>query len=55
MTQSNTHADEAAPAAREAVADVRAPLTFAVRQATKPYFNSSALTGGLPEIFFESE
>ncbi len=34
---------------------VRAPLTFIVRQDTKPYFNSSALTGGLPEIFYETE
>ena len=35
--------------------EVRAPLTFIVRQDTKPYFNSSALTGGLPEIYFETE
>ncbi len=35
--------------------EVRAPLTFIVRQDTKPYFNSSALTGGLPEIFYETE
>ena len=26
--------------------DVQASLTFAVKQDTKPYFNSSALTGG---------
>ena len=37
------------------VGEVRAPLTFIVRQDTKPYFNSSALTGGLPEIFYETE
>ncbi len=30
---------------------VRAPLTFIVKQDTKPYFNSSAVTGGVPEIF----
>ena len=35
--------------------EVRAPLTFIVRQDTKPYFNSSALTGGLPEIFYKTE
>ena len=35
--------------------EVRAPLTFIVRQDTKPYFKSSALTGGVPEIFFETE
>ena len=35
--------------------EVRAPLTFIVRQDSKPYFNSSALTGGLPEIFYETE
>jgi hypothetical protein len=35
--------------------EVQAPLTFIVRQDTKPYFNSSALTGGLPEVFFETE
>lgn len=37
------------------VGEVRAPLTFIVRQDSKPYFNSSALTGGLPEIFYETE
>jgi hypothetical protein len=35
--------------------DVQATLTFAVKQDAKPYFKSSALTGGLPEIFFETE
>ncbi len=39
----------------KAVGEVRAPLTFIVRQDTKPYFKSSALTGGLPEIFYETE
>jgi hypothetical protein len=32
-----------------------ATLTFIKRQDTKPYFNSSALTGGEAEIFFETE
>ena len=35
--------------------EVRAPLTFIVRQDTKPNFKSSALTGGDPEVFFETE
>ncbi len=36
-------------------ADVRAPLTFIVPQDSKPYFQSSALTGGQPKVFFETE
>ena len=36
-------------------AEVRAPLTFIVPQDTKPCFHSSALTGGLPKVFFETE
>jgi hypothetical protein len=35
--------------------DVEAPLTFIVPQDTKPYFKSSALTGGEAEIFYETE
>ncbi len=35
--------------------DVRAVLTFIVPQAGKPYFKSSALTGGRPELCFQSE
>lgn len=35
--------------------EVRSALTFITRQNTKPYFNSSALTGGAPEIFFGTE
>lgn len=35
--------------------EVQAPLTFIVAQDTKPYFISSALTGGLPQVFFETE
>ncbi len=34
---------------------VRAPLTFIVPQDTKPRFLSSALTGGVPKVFFEVE
>ncbi|MBR45929.1 MAG: methyltransferase [Rhodospirillaceae bacterium] len=36
-------------------ADIRAPLTFICPQEEKPVFNSSALTGGAPEILFEIE
>ena len=36
-------------------AEVRAPLTFIVPQDSKPCFHSSALTGGLPKVFFETE
>ncbi|MDX1431515.1 MAG: CmcJ/NvfI family oxidoreductase [Gammaproteobacteria bacterium] len=35
--------------------DVRAALTFIVPQATKPYFESAALTGGEPRIHFRTE
>ena len=45
MSQSNSRAE----------ADVRAPLTFIVPQDSKPYFQSAALTGGLPKVFFETE
>jgi hypothetical protein len=38
-----------------ATGEVRAALTFIVKQDTKPYFKSSALTGGKPEVFFETE
>ena len=34
---------------------IEAALTFTVPQAEKPYFKSSALTGGAPEIFFRTE
>ena len=35
--------------------DVQAALTFVAPQDEKPYFHSSALTGGDPKIFFETE
>ena len=46
-----------AAAARDRDADgtVIADLTYTVRQDTKPYFLSSALTGGDPEVFFKTE
>ena len=34
---------------------VRAPLTFIIPQDEKPYFESSALTGGEPKVFFQTE
>ena len=34
---------------------VRAELTCIVRQDEKPYFESSALTGGQAKVFFETE
>ncbi len=40
---------------REAAGEVTAELTYIVRQDTKPYFLSSALTGGDPEVFFSTE
>ena len=45
MSQSNSRSET----------EVRAPLTFIVPQDSKPYFQSSALTGGLPKVFFETE
>ncbi|MDH3638334.1 MAG: methyltransferase, partial [Gammaproteobacteria bacterium] len=36
-------------------ADIRAALTFIVPQDTKPYFESSALTGSEPRVFFKTE
>lgn len=42
---------DAASAAKE----VRAPLTFIVHQDEKPYFESSALTGAEPKVFFKTE
>ncbi|MGB1007967.1 MAG: CmcJ/NvfI family oxidoreductase, partial [Thalassobaculaceae bacterium] len=35
--------------------ELRAPLTFIRRQATKPQFKSAALTGGEPEVTFDLE
>ena len=52
--------NQAALAARSArrprrSADVRAALTFITRSDTKPVFHSSALTGGAPQVFFDTE
>ena len=39
----------------DATADVRAELTFITPSATKPVFHSSAITGGAPRVFFDTE
>jgi hypothetical protein len=45
-----------APArSRRTSADVRAALTFITPQDTKPVFYSSALTGGAPQVLFDTE
>ncbi len=43
------------PSNRRAEGNVQASLTFIVPQDGKPSFHSSALTGGLPKVFFETE
>ena len=55
MNPLNPREDDAAAVASQAADTVRATLTFAVPQETKPYFHSSALTGGSPKVFFETE
>ena len=42
-------------AAPQSIAAVRSALSFIRLQNTKPVFHSSALTGGVPEVFFEVE
>ena len=41
--------------APQSIAEVRGALSFIRPQNTKPVFHSSALTGGVPEVFFEVE
>lgn len=55
MTESSHHGAAAPGTPHPAAQDVEAPLTFIVPQESKPTFNSSALTGGEPENFFQSE
>ncbi len=55
MSQSNPGAGDTTATERHSEDEVRAPLTFIVPQDTKPCFHSSALTGGLPKLFFETE
>ncbi len=47
--------DDKASSGEEGLNAVQASLTFAVPQEGKPYFESSALTGGQPKIFFQTE
>jgi hypothetical protein len=42
-------------AARRTSTEVRASLTFITPSDTKPVFHSSAITGGAPRVFFETE
>ena len=55
MEQQPPRPEQAAKAANPDLDGVQALLTFIVPQDTKPYFKSSALTGGSPEVFFKSE
>lgn len=41
--------------APQAGTDVESALTFIVRQDAKPVFHSSAITGGAPKVFFDTE
>lgn len=50
--ESRPNRTEAAAAAAKVV---QAPLTFIIPQDEKPYFESSALTGGEPKVFFKTE
>lgn len=52
MNQTVTPSREDAPQSKPAT---QGALSFIKRQDEKPYFHSSALTGGVPEIFFENE
>ncbi len=51
MSQPSPRIDDASGAPR----DVRAELTFIVPQREKPRFESAALTGGEPRVFFRTE
>ena len=53
MTQAVLAAARAA--AQPDATGVRAPLTFITPSDTKPVFHSSAITGGAPRVFFDTE
>ena len=55
MTQAAQSSSAPASGRMAAGADVVAPLTFIVPQDTKPVFHSTALTGGIQKLFFETE
>ena len=46
---------ESTPSQSPVSETMKAPLRFIIPQDTKPYFKSSALTGGDPEVHFETE
>lgn len=50
-----SHQASTRPAEGDPARDIRASLTFIVPQDAKPSFHSSAVTGGEPKIFFETE
>jgi len=56
-TMSEAVSSAATRAAANATAShqVRAPLTFIIPQDEKPYFESSAVTGGAPKVHFQTE
>ena len=54
MTQA-VLAPEIAGAELQTSADVEATLTFITRSDSKPVFHSSAITGGAPRVFFDTE
>ena len=53
----NHNVSSAVPAAKppQPVTDISAPLNFIRRQNKKPVFHSSALTGGKPKYFYDTE
>lgn len=55
MESPNHGTQDADQAAGQLAGDIRASLNFIVRQDSKPYFLSSALTGGEAELHFETE
>ena len=50
-----SHASARATNRRPSGIDTEAALTYIVRQDTKPFFHSSAMTGSVPKVFFETE
>ena len=50
-----TSAGSAQIQAKQSTAGIRATLNFIRPQQTKPVFQSAALTGGAPKLFFEVE
>ena len=55
MTQLDPRTEARSAPVAQTDGDVRAALTFIVPQDTKPYFESAALTGGVPKVHFRTE